>query len=56
MLFLPFWLIQLLMPRNKNLWVFGSWYGERFADNSMYLYKYTHAQAPQIRGVWIKVK
>ena len=50
---MPFWYLQLLIPRNKNIWVFGAWYGERFSDNSMYLFKYIQDNDPNIRSVWI---
>ncbi|WP_291967275.1 CDP-glycerol glycerophosphotransferase family protein [Maribacter sp.] len=52
-IFLPFWYLQLLVSRNKKLWVFGAWYGERFSDNSMYLFKHIHENYPDIRAVWI---
>jgi len=27
------WLISGLVPKDKNLWVFGSWFGNRLPDN-----------------------
>ncbi|WP_299318393.1 CDP-glycerol glycerophosphotransferase family protein [uncultured Maribacter sp.] len=50
---MPFWYLQLLISRNKKLWIFGAWYGERFSDNSMYLFKYIHENYPDIRAIWI---
>ena len=28
--------------RNPNVWLFGAWMGEKFADNSRYLFQYLH--------------
>ena len=53
LIFLPFWYVQLLIPKNKSIWVFGAWYGERFSDNSMYLYKKIQDFCPEVRGIWI---
>jgi CDP-glycerol glycerophosphotransferase (TagB/SpsB family) len=36
----PLHLIGYLVPKNKNLWVFGAWLGEKYADNPKYLYEY----------------
>ena len=41
------------VPRNKNLWVFGSWFGENFADNPKYLFLYTRVSHPNVRSVWL---
>ena len=30
----------LIVKKNKNIWLFGSWFGENFSDNSKYLYLY----------------
>ncbi len=53
LLFLPFWWLQLLVPRKKNIWIFGAWYGNRFSDNSKYLYLYVKRNHPNIKAVWL---
>lgn len=53
LIFSPFWLLQLLIPKNDKIWVFGAWYGERFTDNSMYLYKYIQENGTGLRSIWI---
>lgn len=40
LLLLPIYWLSFLMPRNKNIWLFGSTFGRRFADNPRYLYLY----------------
>jgi CDP-glycerol glycerophosphotransferase (TagB/SpsB family) len=41
-------------PRDPRLWLFGSWHGERFADNSKWLFLYAAKQrSTLIRCVWI---
>lgn len=52
-LFLPIWWLQLLIPRNKNIWVFGAWYGKRYSDNSKHLFEYVGKTNPGIKTIWI---
>lgn len=40
LLLLPVYWISFLVPRDKNIWLFGSTFGRRFADNPRYLYLY----------------
>ncbi len=39
--------------RDENLWVFGCWLGERFDDNSRYLFEYVNNNHKEIRAVWL---
>lgn len=44
--------LSCLFPRNKKIYIFGSWLGEQFADNPKYLF--LEAQEDKdIRPVWI---
>lgn len=52
-LFLPFWWLQRLIPRNPKIWVFGAWYGQRFSDNSRYLFEHVHSVPKDIKTIWI---
>lgn len=47
------YLISRLIPRSGNIWVFGAWFGHRYADNSRYVFDYVSANDPGIRAVWI---
>jgi CDP-glycerol glycerophosphotransferase (TagB/SpsB family) len=62
---LPRWIIGKLLtglffvvspgvPKSKRIWVFGSWYGRRFADNPRYFFLFcaTSADCP-ITPIWI---
>lgn len=40
LLLLPVYWLSCLFPRNKCIWVFGSTFGKRFADNPRYFYLY----------------
>lgn len=42
-----------LKKRDSKIWIFGSWNGTRYADNSKYLFKYVQKHLPEIRAVWI---
>lgn len=52
-LFRPIWWLERLVPRNKHIWVFGAWYGQKYSDNSKWLYEYVLENEPKIRVIWI---
>ena len=39
--------------RDKNLWVFGEWFGSRCCDNCLYLANHIAAHHPEIQLFWI---
>lgn len=44
------------IPKNHKIWVFGGWFGERFADNSRYFYQYVSMNREQLgldKVIWI---
>jgi len=43
----------MLIPKSKNIWVFGAWFGNRYADNPKAFFKYINENQPSIRAVWI---
>lgn len=47
------YLISGAVPKNKNIWIFGSWFGKKFADNSKYLFLYVKRNHPEIRSIWL---
>lgn len=51
--FLPFWYIQLLVPRNNKIWVFGCWFGQRYTDNSKSFFEFVLSDCKEIQPVWI---
>lgn len=55
LLLLPVYWLSFLVPRNKRIWLFGSTFGRRFADNPRYLYLYIdqHREKLGIRPIWI---
>ncbi len=51
---LPFYFLSGFIRRQSDLWVFGSWGGYRFADNSAAFFQYCqHEFADKVRLVWI---
>ena len=51
---LPTYFLAGLVPRRKDLWVFGSWGGQRFADNSAAFFQFCQANVDDyIELVWI---
>ncbi|MGD9897506.1 MAG: CDP-glycerol glycerophosphotransferase family protein [Calditrichaceae bacterium] len=55
LLLFPYW-FGFFVPRNKNLWVFGAWFGERYSDNSRYVFEYVNKNEPSIKAVWLTRK
>ncbi|MBR1536285.1 MAG: CDP-glycerol glycerophosphotransferase family protein [Treponema sp.] len=51
--FLLFWKLEQFLPRNKKLWVFSSWFGNRYSDSSRAFYEYVTNNDKSIRCVWI---
>ncbi|MBT8077996.1 MAG: CDP-glycerol glycerophosphotransferase family protein [Gammaproteobacteria bacterium] len=50
----PIYLVSGFVPRRDDLWVFGSWGGYRFADNSAAFFNYCQEKvSDRIRLVWI---
>lgn len=42
--------------RDMNLWVFGCWGGNKYADNAKYLFEYVNENYHSIHAVWITAK
>lgn len=54
LLLLTVYLLAGFLPRRRDLWVFGSWGGSRFADNSAAFFRHCrHAVGERVRLVWI---
>jgi CDP-glycerol glycerophosphotransferase (TagB/SpsB family) len=54
LLLLPLYAFSGLMPRRANLWVFGSWGGQRYADNAAAFFEYCRDELDgQVDVVWI---
>lgn len=49
----PVYIISFVTPRYQDIWIFGAWFGNKFADNSKYLFLYTIREKPQIRAIWL---
>ena len=45
LLLLPIYWFSFLFPRSKRIWLFGSTFGRRFADNPRYFYLYVSQMA-----------
>lgn len=47
------YMIAYLWPKDKSIWVYGSWFGKKFSDNSMHFFKYMVHSHPEIKSIWI---
>jgi len=46
-------IISLLIPKQKTLWVFGAWFGDKYADNPRYFFEFMIKNHPEIKCVWL---
>lgn len=53
LLWLPVWWLQKLMPRRRNLWILGGWYGLKYSDNSKCLFEYLSRNRASVDAVWM---
>lgn len=53
LLHLPSWYLQKWRRRDPKLWIFGSWIGYRYSDNSRNVYEYVLENCPEIKAVWL---
>ena len=49
----PIYCFSLLVPRKSNIWVFGAWFGEKYSDNSKYLFEYVNQHHNNIQCIWL---
>jgi len=47
------YLVSLMVPKNRSLWVFGAWFGEKFSDNSRHYFEYVNKNEKHIRAIWL---
>lgn len=52
LMFNVYWFSQIV-PKKKGLWIFGSWNGKKYGDNSKYLFEYINKHITDIRPVWL---
>ena len=45
--------LSFFVPKKKGLWIFGSWQGRNYSDNSKYMYEYIVNNHPEVNAVWI---
>lgn len=48
--------ISIFIPKTDKIWIFGSWFANRFSDNSRYLYLYCHENKKNLgldKVIWI---
>lgn len=53
LLSLPLHLLSRFIPRDRNIWVFGAWFGRRYADNSRHVYEYVLENERAVRAIWL---
>ena len=46
-------LITIFIKRDPNLLVFGAWFGQKYSDNSKYLFEYLVGNHKEYKIVWV---
>jgi len=41
------------IPKNKNVWVFGAWFGQKYSDNPRAFFEYINKNQPDVEAIWI---
>lgn len=45
--------VSFFIPKDKKLWLFGSWDGEKYSDNSKYFFEYMLNKHKVVNAIWI---
>lgn len=49
---LLYW-ISKFIPKDEKIWIFGAWFGDKYGDNSKYLFEYVTNNYPEIKAIWL---
>jgi len=55
-IFYPLFIMSKLIPKSNNVWIFGAWYGNRYSDNTSYLFEYIHKEKLPVKAIWLSNK
>jgi len=47
-----FYFLSFFIPKENNVWAFGSMFGRGYADNSKYFFEHICEHHPDIRAIW----
>ena len=47
-----FYFLSFFIPKEKNIWAFGSMFGREYADNSKYFFEHICEHHSDIRAIW----
>lgn len=47
------YLFAQLIPKNKTLWVFGAWFGQKYSDNPKAFFEYINQHQKHIDAIWV---
>lgn len=54
-LLIPLYYLIKFFPRDKNLWIFGAWFGQRYSDNSRAFFEFVNKNHPEIKALWVSI-
>lgn len=47
------WKTIKILPRNRNIWIFSSWFGQQYSDSASALYEYATKINQKLKCVWL---
>lgn len=45
--------LSRLVPKKRDRWIFGAWFGSAVSDNTKALYDYVSTEHPEIERIWV---
>lgn len=45
--------LSYFFPKKENVWVFGAWFGKKYADNPKTFYEYVQSNSIKTKCIWI---
>ncbi|MBN8433050.1 CDP-glycerol glycerophosphotransferase family protein [Priestia flexa] len=46
-------IVSIFIKKDKNIWVYSAWHGNKFTDNPKHMYLYMIKNHKEIRSIWI---
>jgi len=47
------YLLANVIPKDRSVWVFGAWFGEKYSDNSKSFFEYVNKHCPDKKSIWV---
>ncbi len=52
-LHISLYMLAKVVKKDRNIWIFGAWFGKQYSDNSRYLFEYVNKHHSEIDAIWL---